>query len=127
MTALHTLVVAEDPDYPGDRDAYLFSVECPGVTDGCRAYVECQPCNSDSEISEALWDEPVRHGAEHVQIEDLGWSLATDQCFLLDNPDTRDLARPPLGAFPGRYAVVIKYDRYGDVEISPADAAGGAS
>lgn len=127
----HTLVVEEDPAYPGDPEAYRFGVECPGVTDHCRSYVECMPCNSDPEISEALWDEPVRHGVEHTQIKDLGWSLPTDQCYLIDCPDSLyDLAPPAARAQPGRYLVTIGYDSYGDTVLSPHAApldAGGAA
>jgi hypothetical protein len=90
-TAPHVLVVFVD-----EADVHEFAIECPGVTDACRAWLECvekhctarqehaedcrADCNRHNDSSE---DEPVAHGRRHRYIGGafVGWGTPSDDCY----------------------------------------------
>lgn len=101
----HVLVIEID----GNDQELSYRVECPGVTDHCQMWEECQPCNADEEVSESLWDTDGEHHEQvHQYIGDLGWSLPVDQCFVTDNDNLTEAAQilaEQHHLIPGRYPV----------------------
>lgn len=107
MSAVHTLVVTVDP-HPLDHEPpdVDFFIECPGVTDACRMWVECDIPNCGSTDAERDHN-AVLHGKRH-QLVVSTWSVPTDICYLIvadETPDAADslAAKQHLG--PGRYLV----------------------
>ncbi len=123
MKQIHALVVAEDADNPGDP---LYRLECPGVTDDCRAYEDCV---ADADEVAALDraaddgdDTPTAHGVEHRHIDGM-WMAATDHCLYATHPLLPDCGEY-LTTTPGRYEVTCHYIGDGDIELllSPVHA-----
>jgi len=78
----HTLTITETVEDGITEQEY--SVECPGVTDNCRLWREC---DQDKELSFDLDEEEVWqtvHGVEHQLIDDR-WMVRTEECFVRDN------------------------------------------
>lgn len=117
MSKTHTLIITVTPGAdPTEVDHWQeFAVDCPGVTDACRAWQECQVagCPANAGNSNVLWEvSDVSHGQEHRHIND-AWMTATDRCYLLDADELPDVAetlatKPELP--PGRYEVVHSFD-----------------
>lgn len=111
-TSVHTLVVTDDY---GDGNL-RYRIECHGVTDRCRTWVECdcsQARPSDEWDGDTWFDwasEEVAHGVLHADI-DGAWSRPTDDCWLRssvnDLPDSFD--ETLAGLRPGRYVVDHEY------------------
>jgi hypothetical protein len=97
----HILIVTPDPDDP--EGGYTYVVECPGVTDACRMWVECGYNHSDDD----LYEDETAHGERHQMIGDIGWCVSTDACFIVGNDYLHDAAE---GIAPGRWLVDHDYD-----------------
>lgn len=95
----HVMVV-EPP--LGEGFVPVVRIECPGVTDDCRAWDECMESGCrrpDDETLDRLSDEQPVHGQVHVRISDLGWCVPTSNCWL----QTTDASDEADGLDPGRY------------------------
>ena len=113
MSQPHMLVVTRRDGPPA------FAVECPGVTDGCRSWIECRAdgCDLDQmdRLAEDGDDEPELHGQRHRNLD--GWSTPTNGCFIASHPDLSAVAADlwPIGGVPnGRFPVAAVYEPYGD-------------
>lgn len=90
---------------------YDYEVECPGVEDSCRAWIECRTCSPGSRLEE----DEIRHGVRHREFYG-GWIGAeTEQCLAhaLDS-NACDLAqylaeRSPQTAV-GKYPIELDCD-----------------
>lgn len=127
----HVLVVTKTSDIGEGLDEIEYTLECPGVSDACRAWVVCG-C-PESEFSEELDgspldDDPAAHGVEHVYGEG-EWNRPTDDCFYTGAdylPEAvqemfRVARREPAS---GRYAVTFKYDAEGAFDMYLAEEGG---
>lgn len=107
MSDTHTLIITAYADSTMDEPTELdFTVECPGVTDACRMWVECDVAGCGSTNAERDHN-IVLHGTRHQLISST-WSIPTDTCYLIaadEMPDTADFlaTQQELGA--GRYLV----------------------
>lgn len=116
-TKPHVLVVSVGEDQcPGLSDEHTkhddncldYEIECPGVADGCRAWVECKPCNALDDDEDLVTDSEA-HGQRHKYLPDLRWCVPTSDCYasLADNlPDAAERLR----LAPGRYEVGVDFD-----------------
>lgn len=106
----HTLTVAEVDG------GVTYRLTCDGVTDACRAWLECFGVECDPDALERAEedgdDEPVVHGIRHRHL-DVGWCVPTDDCWLLSDPDWPEPARE-LRLDPGVYRVVHRYEDGGE-------------
>lgn len=80
-------------------------IECPGITDACRAWTECTDCTpaDQTRLDEGATE---AHGAHHTPIADLdAYCVPNGECLLAD-PAASDEAIHELGiTTPGRYDV----------------------
>lgn len=112
-TAPHVLVITGEEDH---RD---YDIECPGVTDDCRAYGGCNCPESRDQHGDALWDNAEAHGVEHKHI-DGEWMRPTDQCYVSTSDNLPDVCeelakREQLG--PGRHPIDFDYQGEGWYEL----------
>jgi hypothetical protein len=100
-TQPHILIVTGTPT----DDDLSYTVECPGVTDACRAWRECTTCPRPlpADAEDALWDDREAHGVEHQHL-DATWMVPTGECFLATAEDMWDAGRA-LGLPAGRWPV----------------------
>lgn len=113
----HVLVITGDPTQPSRK--WTYTVECPGVTEKCRLYEECEPCNAlDGEQAEALEENQYAHGQDHTWTT-VGWGTPTDDCLLQRDEGLwdagTDLVSDEAIPHPGRYPVHFFYD--GDLVV----------
>lgn len=110
--APHTLIIDDDR---------CCAIQCHGVTDHCRAWIEadCPEAQPRDEWDDMPWfdwaGEEIAHGVTHADL-DGGWSHPTDDCWLRCYPDLPEIAAG-LGLPPGRYTVVHEYVCGGDGEF----------
>ncbi len=115
-TLVHVLVVGRDPD-----GELAYEVRCPGVTDQCRRYEDCNAGpNERFALAEALtngWD--VRcHGRHHRKVAGV-WMQATDHCYVASHYALEERAAA-AGLEPGEYPILWSSGADGtDLEISP--------
>lgn len=101
MSSEHILVVIandDEPEYPDYR------VECPGVTESCRAWREC---GCPESASDDFWDIAEAHGVEHARIDGV-WMVRSDRCFVVTADDMHEAAQDlglPEGRWPIRFTV----------------------
>lgn len=105
--ATHILVIAPpiaEGHYP------RVTVECPGVTDSCRAWDECMEAgcrDPEDDVLDKLCNEEPVHGVVHERIGGVGWCTPTERCW----PQTTDVAEalegmePPPGRYTFRWSV----------------------
>lgn len=118
-TAVHVLVVSVDPD---DSDAVVGAIECPGVTDACRVWWECQSCNNaidgvgNDKIDDVI--ENGAHGVEHT-FGEYGLMAASDDCMAqaLDAAP-EGIAEAAEGLLPGQYPVDVDYYGEGGITVT---------
>lgn len=122
--APHVLVVEVD-----STGTPWFKIECPGVTDACRSWIECQDkactvwrdhtdrCRDDCSIHfDPDNDEPTLHGIRHLYSDSVsGWCTPQDQCWPATNGDLRDVAMDlretwASGRYPVRHGLDADYD-----------------
>jgi hypothetical protein len=122
----HFLIVAADPDNPGDEDLYEYEVECPGVTDACRRYEDCVPDDHERTLLEEAVDnetEPIAHGVKHLLLDGM-WCAATDRCNVRDHDA---LPNEVAGRFPvGRHAIDFDFGDATEIEVFLSDSDAGA-
>lgn len=110
MTAEHVLVITPDSDGPDDNEPYYsYAVECPGVTDDCRAWKGCEVCPREmtDEQDDDLWDDGEAHGEEHRKIQG-EWMVPTASCFVAGFDELYESARYldlPAGRWPVAFTV----------------------
>jgi hypothetical protein len=130
----HTLVVTLDALTPAeqyeydhgdaalrrdlDRDRLRFTIECSGVDQGCRMWLECMPPHDvPEEIEDAL--EGEMHGVHHQWLDGM-WCIETDHCSLsgVNRDRWEESARTLAEVYGvGRYPVVHTWeDDYIEVE-----------
>jgi hypothetical protein len=107
----HTLIIKAVAN-PNEVDNWRdFSIECPGVTDACRMWVECDIPNCGSEDAERD-NNVVKHGKRHQLIVST-WSVPTDTCYLMIADELSDVAASMADSEklpPGRYEVDHDFD-----------------
>lgn len=107
----HVLIVTDGPDGPRLR----YSIECPGVTDDCRSWTECDECPPRTDESdEKMLDDSEAHGVEHRYL-DSGWCVPTDTCFLTLYSELADSAADAELTIPGRWPVTFDIEDDGEV------------
>lgn len=111
----HVLVVTE---VDGKR---WYAVECPGVTNDCRAWVSCdqfgRQCDDDT-----LDEDQSAHGVEHHWI-DGDWMVPTDDCLARTHFYLAEVASD-LNLPPGRHPVRYDFGDGSEFNLSVLDAAG---
>lgn len=119
MADQHVLVVHPAP--PDDRPHLRYTVECPGTTDDCRAWMECnrRGCppfapGSDAEEQAEADAEFTAHGVTH-RWDGAGW-LPLSWCWIAHHEALSDAAEYLLGAdpAPGRYPIRHETDWRGE-------------
>lgn len=113
MAEPHVLVV-ENPEGDMARP-WSYRVECPGVTDDCRAWAECRadawPCNADRErvdvYDELCQTDWTAHGVDHQWAENRPWTPTGDSLVVV-HPQAWDAADELELPGPGRYAVELE-------------------
>lgn len=63
-------------------------IKCPGVTDACRAWEECDDCENVSDY-ESLAETSFAHGQEHRYL-DGRWMTPTSDCYIATYEDLPD-------------------------------------
>lgn len=119
MAAAHILVVHRHDD-SDDVDA---TVECPGVSDSCRLWIECAVCCAETREVQArvheLCDDGEQHeihGVLHIRGEGTVWAY-THRCLSDYDGATDSIADTAANLPSGRYPVDVNYLGDGDVEI----------
>lgn len=79
-----------------------YSIECPGVTNACRAWVDCPKFGKECD-DDLLDEDNVAHGVEHQWI-DGDWMIPTEECLVAVH-DHLDDALDTYSPVPGRYPV----------------------
>lgn len=105
-SADHILIVTRE------NEDVSFDTRCLGVTDRCRAWVECREPDCDP----AEEDEP--HGVVHQWVEDIGYGVAVEPpvCWLPTWDYLCDVAtdmRPADAWAAGEYPITVGWDTYG--------------
>lgn len=97
MPTPHTLTITETTE--GGVTERSYTVDCPGVTDHCRALRLCEQPGCD--LDDLEHDEAEAHGQHHIWIDDAdGWYVPTTNCYLVDHdllPDATESLGLPLG------------------------------
>ena len=99
----HIMVIVSD-----EMGVLEYSIECPGITEDCRAWTRCgqEPCAKLVEGDESL--ESFRlHGTDHLVLGETEPAafVATDSCLLVTWPRLA-YAGEGLGlVYPGRFPV----------------------
>lgn len=121
MTNPHLLVVETSDNE--NWNGYSYRVECPGVTDTCRAWLEClepgcPPFAPDTEAEEQAQDdgEFVNHGDIHEQVCGM-WCVATSDCYIATHYDLWDAAADLGVPGPGSYPVRGASDGEGELTL----------
>lgn len=108
MSDTHTLIVMVDPDPELSPE---YEIECPGVTDSCRMWVECDIPRCGS--TDAGRDHNiVLHGKKH-QLIGSTWSVPTDTCYLVvadEMCDAADFLATKERLAAGRYVIGHDFD-----------------
>jgi hypothetical protein len=108
-----------DPDFD-------MSIECPGVTDSCMAYVECFRDHGDWDLDEMIEkadsDGGVEmHGEWHKYVMGGGLCVETKNCWVqvADSADAIDYAfhKAKRTIEPGRYPIDFGCPDFGEIEI----------
>ena len=99
-----------------DLDCWTLKLECPGVTDACRMWLECMDCNSkisadldNDDLYDQLSQTGEAHGVQHVWAGDIGWATWTDKCLAERHEDLYE-AVEDLDLTPGRYLVLVSFE-----------------
>lgn len=115
LVALHTVTIKHDPASHAEdcHDDCTVDVHCPGVTDKCRTWWECNVCriamaSMDSD-DRAKWedlmydeDDGAWHGVDHSHIDGM-WMTPSEDCLLtssLDNNADDLVYELPEGVHP---------------------------
>lgn len=121
-TQPHVLVVRVD-----EAGVHQFEIECAGVTDACRAWLECQEnscpvgdgcedtCPDACAEHGADLDEAEAHGTRHRYIggAHMGWGVPTDECYPTTSGEVVEAAyRIRTDWLPGRYPVLCEMDEH---------------
>lgn len=124
VLAPHVLVVEVD-----GTGTPWFKIECSGVTDGCRSWLECRDktctvwrdhdsrCADDCSIHfEPDNDEPTLHGLRHRYIDSVsGWCTPEERCWPAICGEVREAAVDLRDEWtPGQYPVRHGVDEYGE-------------
>lgn len=119
MTEPHVLVKA----FESERvPAYTYSIECPGRPH-CDSRIECYKPHKvdDRDADEGPYDcedgdtwcgaeDYEFHGVMHTWMEDLGWTVAAEDCGAKTHPWLHDTASDLLyDKPPGRYPVRVSW------------------
>jgi hypothetical protein len=117
----HILTVTETTyrDIDDVEIEYDYALTCPGVTDHCRAFVDCVANDDEREFLEDA-DDPIAHGKKHIMIDAL-WMAATDDCLYVGHDNLPDEAAR-LGLPAGYHAVDVDYRGDGEINLIPLDA-----
>jgi len=122
----HTLVITMHSDCidmePTDVD---YDIECPGVSDACRMWVECDIPNCENDSGHNAGE--LIHGKRHQYVGD-SWSVPTDTCYLAvadEMPDAADYLATKHQLGVGRYVVGHDFDegRIADFQLLREEAA----
>jgi hypothetical protein len=115
----HILVIQQDLKVT-DWYEPTFTIECPGITDVCRTWFDCDKCTADDRDALHEADQPIAHGVEH-KLFSWGWSVPSDdQCFVRDN-DGDAVVNLVHDLPPGRYEVAFDVDDETDLILSVVD------
>ncbi|RKR92851.1 hypothetical protein BDK92_7333 [Micromonospora pisi] len=121
----HFLVVTPDERDPQERDYFEYTVECPGVTDECRKWLECLPGTDGRAALENAYDngdnEPIQHGLRHKKINHK-WMAETTGCYLQDHDALGDAVAGYFAA--GRHPIGWDVGDGTELEIHALDSAG---
>lgn len=123
MTDHHVLIVTPDPDDPNDEDLFTYDSECPGVTDRCRSYQDCQADEAEREALETAIDngQPVvAHGARHLKFDGL-WCAETDHCNVIAHDGLPEAIAGRVG--PGRHPFDFDFGDGTEIAIFLVEAA----
>lgn len=116
MSSVHTLIIkVSGNDVDGEGWDVDYSIECPGVSNACRMWTECDvpECPGRTGQDDTLYDvSDIAHGQPHKYIDD-SWMVPTDTCYLIIADELPDAAgylasKQNLGA--GRYQVGHDFD-----------------
>jgi hypothetical protein len=80
-------------------------VECPGVTDACRSWEDCDECTPEDEEAMDRTGDGWAHGVAHFRRGDEGWFVPGEDCdyrLCVYRHDARDMFQ---GHAPGTYPV----------------------
>lgn len=97
---LHILTITETVEDGVTEQEY--AVECPGVTDRCRMWRECEQDKALSDDLDEDEESATVHGVEHRLIDDR-WMVRTEDCFIRDNEGLDEAAGDlelPAGTYP---------------------------
>jgi hypothetical protein len=115
----HLLTLNEtiSTDNEGTLVEHDFDVTCPGVTDRCRAYVDCLAKPEEIEVLN-LGDPPTAHGKRHLLIDGT-WMAATDQCLYAtgDIAEAAEYLASKHALKPGTYRVDVDYRGDGELDL----------
>lgn len=77
-TEPHVLVVELD-----EMDVHEFKIECPGVSDDCRAWLECSENGCTVGVEDDIDNDVEAHGVRHHYVggAHIGWGTPTDTCW----------------------------------------------
>lgn len=100
-TEQHVLVVTADPD---DPENLTYEIECPGVSDTCRQYLDCVAGDAEQVALEQAADDDrprMSHGKRHLKIDGT-WMAETDFCYVQGHDRLPDsvVGRFPVGRHP---------------------------
>ena len=84
----HALIIHRDLDVEYGPSV---DIECPGVTEACRMWVECRTpeCPGSNGGDDTLHVvSPIAHGVEHRHFDEGPggyWGIRSDECYALDH------------------------------------------
>ncbi|MBQ1047824.1 hypothetical protein KBX50_05045 [Micromonospora sp. C51] len=112
-TTAHELIITDVIEC--QRNTRRYVMRCPGLTDDCRAWIECR--HSDCRPEDLDDNDGFGHGVEHRYVAGC-WSLPLDYCFLADGAGNGvSEAAEELHLPPGHHLVVATFrDDDGGVE-----------
>ena len=100
-----------------------YAIECPGVTDACRAWWECRETHTEDDLYRMEEEEPI-HGVLHQLVAGM-WSTPGTECFVQIADSVPEEGEYVSKGAPGRYLVDFDFGDPGEVylhEIKPAEA-----
>ncbi len=105
----HVLTIKIDVPHDDYADMDV-SIECPGVTDACAEWQECQVNGCPGTTGDDFEEGNVAHGVRHRNIEGC-WMTRSGFCFAENHGhDAAVQMAERLGLDAGRYEVVPEFD-----------------